>query len=66
MGITQSINRINFEKTQNIIKQNNNINFIIINTLNQVFIKDLYIVRILNVKQYILKIMIIGKKITIN
>ena len=34
MGITQSINRINFEKTQNIIKQSNNINFIIINTLN--------------------------------
>tara|TARA_Y100000591_G_C21223535_1_gene401077 strand:+ start:55 stop:447 length:393 start_codon:yes stop_codon:yes gene_type:complete len=34
MGISQSINRINFEKTQNIIKQSNNINFIIINTLN--------------------------------
>ena len=34
MGISQSINRINFEKTQNIIKQNHNINFIVINTLN--------------------------------
>ena len=33
MGISQSINRINFEKTQNIIKQQSNINFIIINTL---------------------------------
>ena len=34
MGISQSTNRINFEKTQNIIKQQSNINFIIINTLN--------------------------------
>ena len=34
MGISQSINRINFEKTQNIIKQNHNINFIVINTLD--------------------------------
>lgn len=34
MGIAQSINRINFEKTQNIINQNYNINYIIINTLN--------------------------------
>jgi 23S rRNA pseudoU1915 N3-methylase RlmH len=34
MGISQSIHRINFEKTQNIINQNYNINYIIINTLN--------------------------------
>jgi len=35
MGISQSINRINFEKTQNIINISNNSNYIIINTLNK-------------------------------
>ena len=35
MGISQSINRINFEKTQNIINISTNSNYIIINTLNK-------------------------------